>query len=61
MARRTTKATAKKKPKPASKKVRRKRVKRAAAIKQLAKSGGTPRAKVRTRLRKAGAAGDEWR
>ena len=58
MARRTTKATAKKKPKPASKKVRRKRD---AAIKQLAKSGGTPRAKVWTRLRKAGAAGDEWR
>jgi hypothetical protein len=61
MARRTKKATRKKKAKRATSNARTQRIKRAAAIKQLAKKGGTPRAKAKTRVDRTGATGTDWK
>lgn len=61
MTTRTKKATRLKKPRPATSKARAQRIKRASTIKQLAKKGGTPRAKVKTRLERTGAIGSDWK
>ena len=60
VATRTKKATSKKKPRPQNK-ARASSVKRAAMLKKLTKSGGgRKRARAKTRLKQAGATGEEW-
>jgi hypothetical protein len=59
VATRTKKATSKKRRRPQNK-ARASTVKRAAMLKKLTKSGGRKRARAKTRLKQAGATGEEW-